>query len=63
MRVYSIIFKTTMLITCRAYGAFFKFFRKEVEDLGVSSALDTYVFRPEANVGGKVMLNRLVSGA
>lgn len=48
---------------CRAYGAYFKFFRKEVEDLGVSSALDTYVFRPEANVGGKVMLNRLVSGA
>jgi len=46
-----------------AYGAFFKFFRKEVERLGVSSTLGTYVFRSEANVGGKSMLDRLVSGA
>ncbi|KAF9446585.1 hypothetical protein P691DRAFT_761515 [Macrolepiota fuliginosa MF-IS2] len=46
-----------------AYGAYFKFFSQEVEKLGVSSALETYVFRPEANYEGKWMLNRFVTGA
>ncbi|KAJ3566537.1 hypothetical protein NP233_g6943 [Leucocoprinus birnbaumii] len=46
-----------------AYGAYFKFFRQEVEKLGASDTLESYVFQPEANDKGKNMLDRFLAGA
>ncbi|KXN81565.1 Oxidoreductase AflY [Leucoagaricus sp. SymC.cos] len=46
-----------------AYGAYFKFFRQEIEKLGASATLESYVFQPEANDKGKNMLDRFLSGA
>ncbi|KAJ3566538.1 hypothetical protein NP233_g6942 [Leucocoprinus birnbaumii] len=46
-----------------AYGAYFKFFRQEVERLGASDALESYVFPPEVNEGGINMLDRFFGGA
>ncbi|KAF5349223.1 hypothetical protein D9756_009336 [Leucocoprinus leucothites] len=46
-----------------AYGAYFKFFCQEVERLGPSATLESYVFQPEANDKGRDMLDRFLSGA
>ncbi|KAJ8507666.1 hypothetical protein ONZ45_g9998 [Pleurotus djamor] len=45
-----------------AYGAFYKFFTKRVEELGVVEALEFYVFSPTAYANGR-MIVRLVAGA
>ena len=46
-----------------AYGAFVKFFAEQVKDLGVTGALEKYIFDPEVNKNGIDMLSRVVSGA
>ncbi|KAF5340342.1 hypothetical protein D9611_007914 [Ephemerocybe angulata] len=46
-----------------AYGAFFKYFSGKVAELGAGPALEKYVFDPEVNDKGKVMLIRMMSGA
>lgn len=46
----------------RAYGGYFKFFSKEIERLGPSATLESYVFQPEANDKGKDMLDRFLGG-
>lgn len=47
----------------RNYVAFVAFFKNEVQKLGVSKALETYIFSETANAGETKMLARLVGGA
>ena len=45
-----------------AYGAFVNFFAEQVKDLGVTGALEKYIFDPEVNKNGIDMLSRFVAG-
>ncbi|KAL0950038.1 hypothetical protein HGRIS_010046 [Hohenbuehelia grisea] len=46
-----------------AYGSYVKFFKEIVASAGVKEALENYVFSPDANQNGAIMLVRLMSGA
>ncbi|KAF9058210.1 hypothetical protein BJ165DRAFT_1540460 [Panaeolus papilionaceus] len=46
-----------------AYGAFVDFFEEEVRAIGVSKALEKYIFSEEANKDGRHMFVRFYSGA
>jgi hypothetical protein len=44
------------------YPDYLAFFTSEIAKHGVSTVLERYVFSPEANGNGKLMLARFVSG-
>ncbi|TFK41518.1 hypothetical protein BDQ12DRAFT_645990 [Crucibulum laeve] len=45
-----------------AYASFVQFFLKQIKGLGKKGTIEKYIFSPEANDGGLVMLVRFVSG-
>jgi len=46
-----------------AYGAYFKFFSENVQDLGVLKTIEEYIFADSANRDDAHMLIRLLGGA